>query len=267
MSRQDANAAFALTSFLYGGNAAYIDDLYARYETDPKAVDAEWQSFFQSLKDDAARRRKECARPVLGAAGLAAAGAQRPCRRARRRLGEAGKAHRRQGQGAGADARRRHLLGRRRTRDARLDPRADADPRLSRARPFPRQSRSARPRSAEERGRARSAHLRLSRRRSRSPDFPRQGARARIRHRAPDRRHPAPHLLPDARRRIPAHLQRRAEGLDPGAHRRAGQGDHVHPRGQARHPQQAGRGRRLRKILRREIHRHQALRSRRRRSR
>jgi 2-oxoglutarate dehydrogenase E1 component len=53
MSRQDANAAFALTSFLYGGNAAYIDDLYARYETDPKSVDAEWQAFFQSLKDDA----------------------------------------------------------------------------------------------------------------------------------------------------------------------------------------------------------------------
>ncbi len=53
MSRQDANAAFALTSFLYGANASYIDDLYARYETDPKSVDAEWQSFFQSLKDDA----------------------------------------------------------------------------------------------------------------------------------------------------------------------------------------------------------------------
>ncbi len=54
MSRQDANAAFALTSFLYGSNAAYIEDLYARYETDPQAVDAEWQSFFQSLKDNAA---------------------------------------------------------------------------------------------------------------------------------------------------------------------------------------------------------------------
>jgi 2-oxoglutarate dehydrogenase E1 component len=53
MSRQDANAAFALTSFLYGGNAAYIDDLYARYEADPTSVDAEWQAFFQSLKDDA----------------------------------------------------------------------------------------------------------------------------------------------------------------------------------------------------------------------
>jgi 2-oxoglutarate dehydrogenase E1 component len=54
MSRQDANAAFALTSFLYGGNAAYIEDLYARYEADPKSVDAEWQAFFQSLKDNAA---------------------------------------------------------------------------------------------------------------------------------------------------------------------------------------------------------------------
>src|SRR5215467_7618201 len=52
MSRQDANAAFALTSFLYGANAPYIEDLYARYESDPKSVDAEWQSFFQSLKDD-----------------------------------------------------------------------------------------------------------------------------------------------------------------------------------------------------------------------
>src|SRR5215470_12852116 len=51
MSRQDANAAFARTSFLYGGNADYLEDLYARYEVDPKAVDAEWQAFFESLKD------------------------------------------------------------------------------------------------------------------------------------------------------------------------------------------------------------------------
>jgi 2-oxoglutarate dehydrogenase E1 component len=53
MSRQDANAAFALTSFLYGGNGAYIEDLYARYRADPGAVDAEWRAFFDSLKDDA----------------------------------------------------------------------------------------------------------------------------------------------------------------------------------------------------------------------
>jgi 2-oxoglutarate dehydrogenase E1 component len=51
MSRQDANAVFARTSFLYGGNAAYIEDLYARYEKDPAAVDAEWRAFFQGLKD------------------------------------------------------------------------------------------------------------------------------------------------------------------------------------------------------------------------
>ena len=53
MPRQDANAAFALTSFLDGANAPYIEDLYARYEADANSVDAEWQSFFQSLKDDA----------------------------------------------------------------------------------------------------------------------------------------------------------------------------------------------------------------------
>ena len=52
MSRQDANATFARTSFLYGGNAAYIEDLQARYEKDPASVDAEWQTFFQALKDD-----------------------------------------------------------------------------------------------------------------------------------------------------------------------------------------------------------------------
>jgi len=52
MSRQDANAAFARTSFLYGGNAAYIEDLHAKYETDPAAVDVEWQEFFKGLKDD-----------------------------------------------------------------------------------------------------------------------------------------------------------------------------------------------------------------------
>ena len=51
MSRQDANAAFARSSFLYGGNAAYIDDLYARFEEDPNAVDAQWGEFFQSLRE------------------------------------------------------------------------------------------------------------------------------------------------------------------------------------------------------------------------
>ncbi|HEU0147854.1 MAG TPA: 2-oxoglutarate dehydrogenase E1 component [Bradyrhizobium sp.] len=51
MSRQDANAAFALSSFLQGTNASYIDEIYARYEKDPASVDPEWQEFFKSLKD------------------------------------------------------------------------------------------------------------------------------------------------------------------------------------------------------------------------
>jgi 2-oxoglutarate dehydrogenase E1 component len=51
MSRQDANAAFAISSFLQGTNATYIDDIYARYEKDPASVDSEWQEFFKSLKD------------------------------------------------------------------------------------------------------------------------------------------------------------------------------------------------------------------------
>ena len=52
MARQDANQAFLQTAFLYGANAGYIEDLHARYQQDPNAVDAEWQAFFGALKDD-----------------------------------------------------------------------------------------------------------------------------------------------------------------------------------------------------------------------
>jgi len=63
MSRQDANAAFALSSFLQGANAAYIDDIYARYEKDPRSVDVEWQEFFKSLKDQPADVRRNSEGP------------------------------------------------------------------------------------------------------------------------------------------------------------------------------------------------------------
>ena len=66
MSRQDANAAFALSSFLQGTNAAYIDDLYARYEQDPASVDTEWQEFFKSLKDAPADVQKNAEGPSWG---------------------------------------------------------------------------------------------------------------------------------------------------------------------------------------------------------
>src|SRR5215208_3232913 len=52
MARQDANEAFLQTSFLYGANAPYIEELQAEYEKDPNSVDAEWRAFFDALKDN-----------------------------------------------------------------------------------------------------------------------------------------------------------------------------------------------------------------------
>jgi len=54
MSRQELNQSLLQTSFLYGGNADYIEDLYARFEKDPNSVDAQWRDFFGALKDDPA---------------------------------------------------------------------------------------------------------------------------------------------------------------------------------------------------------------------
>ncbi|GAA5104299.1 2-oxoglutarate dehydrogenase E1 component [Bartonella jaculi] len=53
MARQDEiNSLFAQTSFLYGGNADYIDQLYAEYEKDPASVDSQWRAFFETLQDN-----------------------------------------------------------------------------------------------------------------------------------------------------------------------------------------------------------------------
>ena len=51
MARQEANEAFQLSSFLYGGNAAYLEELYARYQVDPASVDDSWKDFFSGLND------------------------------------------------------------------------------------------------------------------------------------------------------------------------------------------------------------------------
>ncbi|QDZ01684.1 2-oxoglutarate dehydrogenase E1 component [Nitratireductor mangrovi] len=59
MARQDqANDQFSITSFLYGGNAHYIEELYAAYQDDPASVDEGWRDFFGQLKDDADDVRK-----------------------------------------------------------------------------------------------------------------------------------------------------------------------------------------------------------------
>ena len=53
MAREEANEAFAQTSFLYGANAAYIEELYAQFQSDRNSVSPEWQDFFGSMPEDA----------------------------------------------------------------------------------------------------------------------------------------------------------------------------------------------------------------------
>ena len=38
-------------SYLYGGNAAYFEEIYHQYLSDPNSVDAEWRDWFESLKN------------------------------------------------------------------------------------------------------------------------------------------------------------------------------------------------------------------------
>ena len=52
MARQDVNEALLETSFLYGANAAYIEELQAAYARNPHSVDPEWQNFFKALGED-----------------------------------------------------------------------------------------------------------------------------------------------------------------------------------------------------------------------
>ena len=233
-----------------------------------RSVDADWRDFFGSLKDDAARRR---ARARDGASwkkpNWPVAAQWRARLGARRQLGPS-----REGSSATRSRPRRRRSGvelsdadvQQATRDS---VRALMMIRAYRMRGhLARQSRSARPRS-------RSRTTRSSTRASygfTEADY--------------DRKIFIDNVLGlefATIREMLAILQRTycstlgvefmhisdpaAEGLDPGAHRGRRQGDHLHPRGQARDPQQADRGRRLREVPRRQVHRHQALRPRRRR--
>ena len=47
------NQVFAETSFLYGSNAAYIEELHEKWANDPGSVSAEWKAFFDQLRDNA----------------------------------------------------------------------------------------------------------------------------------------------------------------------------------------------------------------------
>ena len=51
MAKEKANDVFARTSFLYGGNAQFIEQLYSQYQDDPGSLDPDWQEFFADLAD------------------------------------------------------------------------------------------------------------------------------------------------------------------------------------------------------------------------
>ena len=265
MSRQDANAALARTSFLYGGNAAYIEDLYARYESDPKSVDEEWQAFFRSLKDEHADVLHSADGPSWKrpdwpqrAGGELVAALDGDWREVEKAVGDKVKAR---AQASGVELSPAHVQ--QATRDsvhalmlirayrarghfhANLDPlglephrpEADLDPRSYGFTDADMDRRIFLDRVLGlEFGTLREilAILRRTYCQTLGIEFM--------------------HISDPAQK-----------GLDAGAHRRARQGDHLHARRQARDPQQAGRGGRLREILRPEVHRHQALRPRRRR--
>ena len=63
MTDQSPNDIFHASSFLQGHNAEYIEQLYARYATDPSSVDAAWGEFFRALGDDDRDVKHEAAGP------------------------------------------------------------------------------------------------------------------------------------------------------------------------------------------------------------
>ncbi|WP_304219500.1 2-oxoglutarate dehydrogenase E1 component, partial [Phenylobacterium aquaticum] len=58
------NEVLAETSFLYGGNAAFVEGLYAKWAADPNAVEPSWKAFFASLQDRADEVKAATAKPA-----------------------------------------------------------------------------------------------------------------------------------------------------------------------------------------------------------
>src|SRR5258708_5679218 len=67
------NEVLAETSFLYGGNAAFVEDLYARWAADPNSVEPSWRAFFASLQDSAGDVTRAAGQPTWTKASAPAA--------------------------------------------------------------------------------------------------------------------------------------------------------------------------------------------------
>jgi 2-oxoglutarate dehydrogenase E1 component len=58
------NQVLAETSFLYGANAPFVEDLYSRWIEDPKSVEPSWQAFFNTLRDRTDEVKRAAAEPA-----------------------------------------------------------------------------------------------------------------------------------------------------------------------------------------------------------
>jgi len=63
MNKTDLTTAFEQTSFLYGGNAQFIEQLYDKFLENPASVDPAWRQFFATLADDKEATRKQLKGP------------------------------------------------------------------------------------------------------------------------------------------------------------------------------------------------------------
>ena len=207
-----------LASAFNGANAAFIADLYARWVADPAAVDPSFAELFARPERRGPRGADRRDRRLLGAAPLRGRRAEPPSRPPRRR---------RRGRRAGRSA----------EQIARRDPgqpaRADADPRLPRARPSGGQARPARPAGAASRIRNWTRAPTASPR----PTWTGRSSSTtcwacETRDRARDPRHAARDLLRPGRRRVHAHPGPGPEGLDPAPHRGRALARRVRRRGQ-----------------------------------
>ncbi|MBW4709691.1 2-oxoglutarate dehydrogenase E1 component [Roseobacter sp. YSTF-M11] len=63
MTEHSPNDQFHASSFMQGHNAAYLEQMYARYASDPNAVDDAWRAFFKAMGDDEVSVKREAQGP------------------------------------------------------------------------------------------------------------------------------------------------------------------------------------------------------------
>jgi 2-oxoglutarate dehydrogenase E1 component len=61
--RSAQNLALLDTSFLYGGNATFIEQQQAKWAENPASVDASWAAFFAGMGDSAGQAQQAASGP------------------------------------------------------------------------------------------------------------------------------------------------------------------------------------------------------------